>query len=75
MKMENITIYLSSDDGLSGVYSMDKFLVRAYSQRAREVNGGAGGNSWEFGGYLNVKSHITKVLSFLGLITLTMLCF
>jgi hypothetical protein len=34
MKMGN----LSSDDGLSGVKSMGKFLVRAYSQRARKVN-------------------------------------
>ena len=35
-------MYLSSDDGLSGVYTMDKFLVKAYSQQAREVNGGTG---------------------------------
>ena len=34
--------YLFSDDGVSGVYSMDKFLVKAYSQQAREVNSGTG---------------------------------
>ena len=48
MKMGTITMSLSSDDGISGVYSMEKFLVKAYSKQAREVNGGTGEDNWEF---------------------------
>ena len=39
---------------------MDKFLVKAYSQQAREVNVGTGKNSWEF---VNAKWDINKVLN------------
>ena len=47
---KRIIMSLSSDDGISGVFSMDKFLVKAYSRQTREVNGGTGedrGDIWQ----------------------------
>ena len=37
------------------LYSMDKFLVTAYSQQAKEVIGGAGDNTWHFGRFVSDK--------------------
>ena len=53
-------MYLFSDDGISGLYIMDKFLVRAYSQQTKEVNGSTGEDSWEFGSFVNAKWAINK---------------
>ena len=42
MKVDMMRMMMISDNGVSGLNSMDKFLVTAYSQQAREVNGGTG---------------------------------
>jgi hypothetical protein len=49
MMINSISMSLFSVDGISGVYSMDKFLVAAYRQQAREVNGGTGEDRWDIG--------------------------
>ena len=47
MMIVNISFYILSVDCGYGVYGLDKFLVKAYSQMAREVNGATGDKRFE----------------------------
>eukprot|EP00090_Calanus_glacialis_P009452 TRINITY_DN17825_c0_g1_i1.p1 TRINITY_DN17825_c0_g1~~TRINITY_DN17825_c0_g1_i1.p1 ORF type:complete len:238 (+),score=51.04 TRINITY_DN17825_c0_g1_i1:49-714(+) len=51
-----------SDDGISGVYNMDKFLVKAYSQQTREVNGGTAKTRMRMLNTVTARTHLPHTM-------------